>query len=330
MHRDNLYHEIRQLNYDSETVPTSLKMRKEGERKTKIQARILWPALGFPAVISPRERSTSTPMRDGDASKCICVLLLSNQKNLSKADAARYLRYTSWEQRSRRHIASGHTGSFAETDIEVRNELSPQKLTLPGWKDLHGTGISFGGNRDGENGVTVKLSDFVKNFYAKNGLQYLHEIRIFEKASAQLKDGQYNLFWNSDSLNENEPSAEMKLLLDRYALPKRKQTDLWDSQPKFLLGEYEYEYGSLQKPYRSALQMRKNRAEVLHPLFVKRSDNNGIKIGHLTDMHVCVRNNVYEENLKGENKKAQFNNWNKSFVKAYENVKKTSEGDTGG
>lgn len=126
-------------------------------------------------------------------------------------------------------------------------------------------------------------------------------------------------------MNENVPIAEIKLLLDRYALPKREKTELWDTQPKFLLSEYEYEYGSLQKPYRSELQMRNSRAEVLHPLFVKRSNNNGIKIGHITDSHVCVRANVYEENLKHENKKAQFNNWNKSFVDAYDHAKKDSD-----
>jgi hypothetical protein len=337
MQRDILSNEIAHLNpgKDAEAAnPSSLKMRKEsGAGKTKLQARIVWPALGFPAVISPRQNSTSTPMKDGDASKCICVLLLSNQQYLSKEDAARYLRYVPWEDRSRRHIAAGQTGSFAETDIEVKNDFPDQKLTGLKWKDLHGTGISFGGTHTGGNAITVKLADYVKNFYGKNGLLYLHEIRIFERVSAQLKDGQYNLFWNSDSVQENAPSAEIKLLLDRYALPKREKDVLWDTQPKFLLGEYEYEYGSLQKPYRSELQMRYTRTEILHPLFVKPSNSDGLKIGHITDAHVCVRSNVYEENLKkenlkkGKNKKvqAQYNNWNKSFVEAYGRAKKTSD-----
>ena len=91
------------------------------------------------------------------------------------------------------------------------------------------------------------------------------------------------------------------------------------------MGEYEYEYGSLHKPYRTELQMRRNRTEVLHPLFVKHSNNSGFKIGHITDTHVSVRANVYEENLKKENKKTQFNNWNKSFIKAYGNAKKDSD-----
>src|SRR5690349_5152143 len=52
---------------------------------TQVRARILWPALGFPAVIAPRAR----PADVADATRCLCVLLLSNQKTLSKADAAR-------------------------------------------------------------------------------------------------------------------------------------------------------------------------------------------------------------------------------------------------
>lgn len=128
MLRDHLYHEIKQLNPDSETAPITLRMRKEGETKTKIQARILWPALGFPPVISPSEASISTPMSDGDATKCICVLLLSDQKYLSKAEAARYLRYVPWDEPSRRHIGAGQTGSFEETDIEVKNDLPGKNL----------------------------------------------------------------------------------------------------------------------------------------------------------------------------------------------------------
>jgi len=323
MERDKLYHEIEQLYFDREVVPTTLRMRKDETRK--VRARILWPALGFPAVISPDARSTGTPLADGDARTCICVLLLSDQKFLSKEDAANYLRYVSWDDRSRRHIPAGHQGSFAARDIEVRNDSGSPGLRMPGWKDVHGFGIAFGGNRDGEHGVTVKLADYVKNFYQRSGLQYLHEIRIYERASAQLQDGRYNLFWNSDDTKEEAPSPELKLLLDRYALPKRQSLALWNTQPKFLLGEYEYEYGSLQKPYRNDLQMRKQRAEILHPLFVQRLMNNGLTVGHITDTHVSVRSNVYEENLKGANTSAQFNNWNTSFVKAYEAAKKGSD-----
>jgi hypothetical protein len=322
MHRDKLYYEILQLNTDSETSPLT---KAGGRSKTKIDARILWPALGFPAVISPNPNSKSSPIMDGDASKCICVLLLSNQKYLSKEEAAGYLRYVPWEDRNRRHIATGETGSFAETDLEVRNDLS-RPFARHGWKDLHGTGICFGGVGDSsKNGITVKLADYVRKFYDKNGMKYLHEIRIFEDVSAKLKEGQYNLFWNSESLNENAPSVEMKLLLDRYAKPKRENSEFWDAHSKFLLGEYEYEYGDLHKPYRSELQMRLNRTEVLHPLFVKQSTTSGIKVGHITDTHVSVREDVYEENLKKESTNAQFNNWNKSFVKAYDNAKKTSD-----
>jgi hypothetical protein len=81
-------------------------MEGESAPATPVRARILWPALGFPAVIAPRAR----PSDVADATRCICVLLLSNCKTLSKADAARYLRYVPWAQRTRRHIPAGQPG----------------------------------------------------------------------------------------------------------------------------------------------------------------------------------------------------------------------------
>ena len=42
-----------------------------------VAARILWPALGFPAVIAPRSGASRSPA-DSDATRTICVLLLSN------------------------------------------------------------------------------------------------------------------------------------------------------------------------------------------------------------------------------------------------------------
>jgi hypothetical protein len=334
MQRDRLHQEIARLNTGQDAEVSSSYHTSPKAGSGAVKARILWPALGFPAVINPRANATGNLAVDGDASKSICVLLVSDQKVLSKEDAAKYLRYVPWSERSRRHIPAGQTGSFAQTDLSVRSDVSGKELTLPGWKDQHGTGIAFGGNRDGENSIVVKLSDYVRNFYAKNGLPYLHEIRVYERASAQIKAGQYNLFWNADIVKEDAPSAEMKLLLDKYALPRRRSSVLWEKHYKFLLGEYEYEYGSLQKPYKSELQMREKRAEVLHPLFVQPVGSNGLKVGHVTDTHVDVRADVYAENLKPAIKRAkgqpkqvvpEYNNWNESFVKAYNGARKDAD-----
>jgi hypothetical protein len=301
----------------------------------KLNARILWPALGFPAVIAPKPNGSVSQIMDSDATRCICILLISNLKYLSKTDVSKYLRFVPWKERGQHFIQQGQKGSFAETDIAIVNDVAGAKLTLPGWKDSLGTGISFGGNKNGENAITVKLSDYVRNFYTKSGMPYLHEIRINEQVSGQLQDGQYNIFWNNENPGDDVPSAEMKLLLDKFALPRRQNlTDLWNQQSKFLLGEYEFEYGSLQRPYYNMLRMRQVRAEILHPLFVNRAPKPDIKIGHITDMHVNVRANVYEENLKhAPNKIAGFNslpklfynNWNTSFVKSYNNAKSDSD-----
>ncbi len=50
-----------------------------------------------------------------------------------------------------------------------------------------------------------------------------------------------------------------------------------------------------------------------------------IKIGHLTDLHVDVRADVYEENLKQQRIKPSFNNWNRSFEGNYRHSRRDSD-----
>src|SRR5215471_14411952 len=75
-----------------------------------ISCRILWPALGCPSIIAPRSGGSQNSS-DGDATRCICVLLLSSKPQLTNEDAARYLRYTPWTDRRRRTIKAGDAGS---------------------------------------------------------------------------------------------------------------------------------------------------------------------------------------------------------------------------
>lgn len=300
-----------------------------------VLARILWPALGFPAVVAPRQAASGSPMLDGDATRCVCALVLSERPELSKADAARHLRYVPWGRRGRRHIRADEPGGFPEGELAVRNDGREPRLTLPKAKDGMAELIMFGGNKDGDNGITVSLANYVREFYRGAGLKHLHEIRVSETAS-RLPEGCYHLFWNNRAANEDAPSDEMALLLGSFARPWREElTDLWDQHRRFLLGEYEYEYGSLQRPYRDrpGLRMRPTRAEILHPVFVRRPAAVGIRIGHLTDTHVDVRADVYQENLKGrtfQNKQKAwvhpaYNNWNTSFVRAYTDSKRDSD-----
>ena len=111
-----------------------------------LQVRILWPALGFPAVIAPRSNATGTPLADGDATRCISLLVLSNWKYLGKEDAAKHLRYVRWKDRGRRHIAEGAEGSFRWEDIEVRNDAGSPGLLHFEPKDVLGELIGWGGD----------------------------------------------------------------------------------------------------------------------------------------------------------------------------------------
>src|SRR5258706_8851223 len=97
-----------------------------------VQARILWPALGFPAVVAPRRGRSGSPFSDSDCTRCITVLVVSNQQSLSKEEASRFLRYVPWAERGRRHIAAGGANAFREDELAVRSEQGPIKLTFPG------------------------------------------------------------------------------------------------------------------------------------------------------------------------------------------------------
>jgi hypothetical protein len=120
---------------DGGRVPTTLHMRPPAERPkpTRVHARILWPALGFPAVIAPRPQPVNHPTFDVDATRCITVLLLSDTEFLSTEEAARYLRFVPWDQRTRRNIPAGGAGSFKDVELTVRNDA---KVTVKGERQV--------------------------------------------------------------------------------------------------------------------------------------------------------------------------------------------------
>lgn len=307
---------------------TSLRMR--GDEPTPappVRARILWPALGFPAVIAPRRTPATSPFMQGDATRCVCVLIASDRAQLSKAEAARYLRCVPWAQRSRRHIPAGQPGSFREEELDVHNADRAPGLRPTPPQDRLGSLVSFGENADGGNGIAANLAKRVRDFYRQQGLAHLHEIRIYEHATAALSDGTYHLFWNNASPGENAPSDELALLLQRFARPRRERLGpLWRTNAQRLMDEYEFEYGGLHLPYRAQGAPRV-RTEILHPLFIQRNPAAVLRIGQLTDTHVDVRADVYEENLKFSGTAVgytNYRNWNKNFTETY----RAAQGDS--
>jgi 3',5'-cyclic AMP phosphodiesterase CpdA len=294
----------------------------------RVRARILWPALGFPAVIAPQKDGSTDPLA-GNPSRCICALILSDKQYLGKEDVARYLRIVPWDERARRYIASGQPGSFHWTEIQVRNDDRGKNLLWPK-SDKLCDAVVFGAARSldqkkdvEENSIAVSLPRYVRDFYRKLGLLHLHEIRVSEAASAKLADGQlYHLFWNDESKRENVTAAEMQMLLDSFARPRRTALGAaWAKHLSFFLDEYRYDYGALHSPYQQT-DNQKRLTEVLHPVFIKRQSG-PLNIAHVTDTHVDVRPDVYEENLRREGKLAglSFNNYNKDFIEIYREAK---------
>ena len=273
--------------------------------RSPVRARILWPALGFPAVIAPRSGGSPGPLdADTHATRTICVLLLSDRKYLSKEEAARYLRYVPWAQRGRRHIAAREPGSFAEEELSVRNDGRELKLVVPKEakdRDRYGVHIVFGAGREGERNDGQPRAPRPRLLpQPEAGRPFVPaRIRISEAVAARLPDGRYHLFWNNESTEEQAPSDEMALLLREFVPRRRgKLGAFWQPFRRRLFEEYEYEYGVLRASYATQPVRGRPRAEILHPLFVRRGRVGPLKIGHLTDTHVDVRADVYEENLK--------------------------------
>src|SRR5947209_14849781 len=92
-----------QINIQPEPFEFEAESEWEGEavapQTLQVRARILWPALGFPAVIAPRKDGSTEPLA-GNPSRCICALILSDKQYLGKEDVAHYLRIVTWDQRA--------------------------------------------------------------------------------------------------------------------------------------------------------------------------------------------------------------------------------------
>ena len=341
----------------------------EIDESTHVPARILWPALGFPAVIAPGGGDRAI------AARTICLLVLSPRDPrhfpLSKGDVARHLRIVPWKnRRDKRYYKPGGPESFAEEEIEVRSmdafdtkDHVPQRVD-DGRIEL----VHLGGARDlsdpaAKNSFVVGLSTWVRRFYAgelgefplpvSQRLPYLYEVRIAEHvmqrflpaesgggdtmsrvsdAAAALTTSLHHVFWVNKGRTDNAThrSEEMHLLLQYYARASRFGHDGvspfedlkragHEASARKLLSEYEFDFG---KPVAPA-----NRTEVLHPVFIRRPTAE-LRIGHLTDIHLDIRTNVYAHrirNAKDQSLKLNFHDWNQACIKLYAESKQSSD-----
>jgi hypothetical protein len=284
-----------------------------------VAARILWPALGFPAVIAPRAAAPGKTA-ESDATRTICVLVLTDTP-LTVQDASRYLRCVPWGKRKTLSIKAGDPGSFPATELTVRR---PTEINV---QDAHGKALSFGG------GITVSLSKYVRRFYDRLGLRHLYEIRVSEAATARLTEDQYHVFWNKEAQDQSSHSSEMNLLLDRFVPDRLKSLPSSDDR-SFLTNGYKFEYGGLGPRVQAVRDPALEPTEVLHPVFLRRNLKPTLSIGHVTDTHVDVRNDVYARNLVRESAKVLkatggrrvvFNNWNDAFELVYSDSKSKSD-----
>jgi hypothetical protein len=323
-------------------------------RPGHIPARILWPALGFPAVVDPGD-----PSKSDDATTCVTVVIISKRPRITRKQAAEHLRFVPWEDRHTRYLPPSSANSFIEDEIQVRAtpESWEESIKNPGvvapYADDFALQLYFGYDKTINNGFSGGLSRFVLKKYEEWGYRYLQEIRVSRGASSRVAAGRYNLFWiNADAKDtKNDISDELALLIESFAKPTRQNlmsslsdrfgdnTDQAKDFESFLLKEYEYDYDALHRPYNQGVSQQADparRTEVLHPLFVQKAVPH-LQIGHITDLHVDVRSDVYEYNLKkggficeiggqkiwGEH--VDFNNWNTSVTKLYTQAKQSCD-----
>ncbi len=227
---------------------------------TYVPARILWPALGCPAVIAPGGSDRALPART------LCLLVLSNRDpahvRLSKGDVAKHLRIVPWEKRrEKRFYEPGGPESFQEEDIEVRlldshDQDGKRHSVTDGRVELVKIGGPVLGEPADKSCFVVGLSTWVRQYYAgeladfplpkDKQLKYLYEVRILEHAMQRfapaaaggggggsiglvsdaavgLASALYHVFWVNVGRTDNgtHRSEEMHHLLQYYARPSR-------------------------------------------------------------------------------------------------------------
>lgn len=309
-----------------------------------VSARILYPALGCPAVINP-EGTGAFPTRG------ICLLLVCDRPRLTAAEVARHLRIVSWERRRTRYTPPRSEGGKDAFDVRAITVRRLDPAQAKGLTQLHQLG--------GIGGLHLGLSNYVRNWYSRHGLRYVYEIRVDPSDLGRLVRGElYNLLWVNPekSHGPEQRSAEMDFLIRNYAWRSRLGNDgvpSWSRFKKFfatevearkhwiaMRDEYEYDYQRDDRPSHTASEVTsaastawrgppaklkvapktpQNRTECLHPVFV-RSAPPRLRIGHLTDTHVDIRCDTYQANLRAAGKTSalqQYVNWNDSFEKFY-------------
>lgn len=317
---------------EAEQAEASRRNRNTLNTSTWIPARILWPALGFPAVIAPNSGDPVLP------SRTICLLLLSQRdpkhNPLSKADVAQHLRIVEWSKRREKRWlptrADGGSNAFAEEDIVVVR--SREGFLDDGRAQL----VSIGQDQDGNGGFVLGLSNWVKKFYSnlnppRDRLFYLYEVQVAEHAAAELGDGLYHLFWVNKSRSDTaqQRSAEMEVLLESYARYSRFGNDgvlalkhlrgntLKEFEHRHIR-EYEYEFSSQS-------DAPDRRAEVLHPVFVRKPAS-ALRIANIADLHMDQRIDAYEKRLANSpDRPKAYHNWNQASIDLYRQARKDSD-----
>jgi hypothetical protein len=274
------------------------------------QARILWPALGFPEVV------TAGPGQD--SATAIDILFVSEvpPSQMTAEIVAHHLRYVPWSDRHTRYQEPHPGNSFLASQIEVK-----EVPIVAGDALSHQLHFAHGG-------VQAGLAKSVLSFYKKAGLEYLYEARVAAAASfgSPTKMVQYQLFWINRKRSDTSRhiSDEMRMLIEKHAkktrfgndgVPQLKYMEKSNSTSGFL-DEYEFDYN------RAGGGAGPERTEVLHPLFVLPPGKQAhLDVGHLTDMHVDIRIDRLPEMLAPAARK-KYNNFNDNFVELYEDARK--------
>jgi len=254
-----------------------------------IPARILWPALGCPEIVDPAKAGAQA-----DSTSSIRVVLVASRKELSAVDVARHLRWSAWSDRRTRFLDPG-TRSFQASDLKV----SPVAFANAGSPLTYRFLIANGA-------ISMALAKDVWALYQGIWGQSvgLYEIVVSQSASSAVPAGLNHIFWVNRRREDtpNDPSEEMHSLIEKFVKPrlaKEFPPSAWVNVPASvpyknsdeMVRDYEFEWSA--PPNFPALSPDR-RVEVLHPLVIA-SAAGQLSISHVTDIHIGVREEVYED-----------------------------------
>ncbi|GAB6097436.1 hypothetical protein JCM14469_36900 [Desulfatiferula olefinivorans] len=272
-----------------DTVKLSINKKHRIELKS-VQAIILTPALGYPAIVRTR----------ADGSAWLEMIILTKKSRLEPDEVAYHVRLTSWSQKDiPSHYSSRRLSIFQNYFLKNHFPIPVENLVKVS-KCFTWTEDTFGLGTDGcdvsDTQFELKLCmsnvfDWVMKSYKEKGYEHIFKIAVNLAHEPLIENNLYNVIWL-----EKEAMLEID---QRPSIAKVIRGYLKSKLPDIVFTEDGTPYGALKMKLSDfgkgpeADSAEDIRVSIYAPVY--RSSKNEFNIGHITDIHLDTRMDVYAQ-----------------------------------